>query len=379
MAGEKTDTTIVVEDEGLVTVELPAGLELEDGDGVDAPTLQDLKDAATAAPVVEPKTPKEAVQRQPRKTAVDEASEALTASLERERKARIASDQTAVAERQRADEATRVANETAEQNRQLQERATTSELATVTTAIDSAKGELAAAKAAFIAAHDAGDAAKMADAQEKIGDATAQIRLNTSKKTELEAAAARSKSSHEGRVEVKPTGTPFEQYIRPFSPRAQAWLRTHPDCVPSTVGGDATKNSKMMAGHYDALASGLAEGSDEYFQKIEEHIGERDAPVSAAAVTRKAGEAEPAQRQAAPRQRQAQPSAPVTRDPPGPDGGAPVSRNVRLTPAQQEAALFSFPQNRGEDDAKWKARALGTYAREYIQARAEGKIGRLTH
>jgi hypothetical protein len=377
MADAKTDTTIVVEDEGLVTVELPADLTLDDDEGGEPLTLKDLKDAAAGGAVVEPKTPRETVQRQPKKSAVDEASEALTASLDRERKARIASDQTAAAERQRADEATRIANETAEQNRQLQERANSSDLATVTTAIDSAKAELVAAKAAFIAAHDAGDASKMADAQERMGNASAEIKFNTAKKGELETAATRTKpTGHEGRVEAKPSGTPFERYVAPFSPKAQAWLRNHPDCVPAAVGGDGTKNSKMMAGHYDALANGLTEGSDEYFKKIEEHIGESD-PVSAAAQTKLAGETVP--KTPAPRQRQAQPSAPPSRDAPGPDGGAPVSRTVRLTPEQQEAALFSYPQNRGEEDVAWKKRALGTYAREYIAAKSEGRIGRLSH
>lgn len=384
MAGEK-DATVQVEDEGLITVELPAGLTVDEDDNGEPVSLQDLHEAVTPKPTGEPKTPKETVQRQPRRTAVDEAAEALSAAQatgERERKLRLAAEQNAQSERNRADEAIRIANERGEEAKQALERATNSEMTAVTTAIETSKSELAAAKQAFVVAHEAGDAMKMADAQEKIGDATASIRLNTSKKAELETAAARSpKTGHEGRVEApRPSGTPLERYIAPMAPRAQSWLRAHPDYIPSNMGGDPVKNSKMMAGHYAALAENITEGSDEYFQKIEEHIGERDAPVSAAAVTKKAGETDtaPAQRPA-PRQRQAQPSAPPSRDAPGPDGGAPVSRTVRLTPEQQEAALFSFPQNRGEADDAWKKRALGTYAREYIQAKAEGKIGRMTH
>lgn len=381
---EKTEATVVVEEEGLVTVELPAGLDLGDTEDGELPSLQDLREAVAPPAVVPPKTPKEAVRQAPRKTAVDEASEALTASLERERKLRIASDQTAASERQRADEATRVANEQTQRASALEERANNSDIVSVNTAIENGKTELAAAKAAMVAAHEAGDALKMADAQERIGNAAADIRLNTSKKADLETALARTKKpGHEGRVEApRPAGSALDQYVAPFSPRAQAWLRAHPECAP-IPGGDPAKNSQMMSGHYDAIAQlgKDKEGTDEYFKIIEQHIGEGTAPVSAAAQTRPAGgdEAAPAQRQAAPRQRQAQPSAPPSRDAPGPDGGAPVSRTVRLTTEQQEAALFSFPQNRGEDDVTWKKRALGTYAREFIAAKAEGKIGRLSH
>jgi len=52
---------------------------------------------------------------------------------------------------------------------------------------------------------------------------------------------------------------------------------------------------------------------------------------------------------------------------------------VRLSPAQQETALFSYTIKPGETEAAWKARALGTYARELVAAQAEGKIGRMTH
>ena len=85
MAGEK-DATVQVEDEGLITVELPAGLAVDDDDNGEPVSLQDLHEAVTTKPTGEPKTPKETVQRQPRRTAVDEAAEALARNIADTRK-----------------------------------------------------------------------------------------------------------------------------------------------------------------------------------------------------------------------------------------------------------------------------------------------------
>ena len=217
----------------------------------------------------------------------------------------------------------------------------------------------------------------------RISTAAAKVDRLEAEKVSLQTAP---KPTHEGRVEAPPTGSPFEQYVSGYSPRAQAWLRAHPDCVPESVpdgrggmiqlGGDSTKNSKMMAGHYAAKAQRVPEGSDEYFRIIEEHIGDRDQAVSAAPVSSAA--AVTAARSATPKPAAPRPAAPVSREPPSANGST-TQRRVSLSLEQQETAMFSYPAAPGESEDAHRKRALGTYAREYLKAKAEGKIGRLSH
>jgi hypothetical protein len=168
---------------------------------------------------------------------------------------------------------------------------------------------------------------------------------------------------HEGRVEAAqqtsqlPT---FDQYVSGFAPQAQAWLRAHPDCVPTQFGGKADMNAKMMRGHYDALSKGLTPNTEPYFKMIEDSIKSE----AAAAVTEIATQ-QPKQPQ------RIAPAAPPSREPPGaqPTGG---TRQVRLTQDEQEAARISFPAMKPNE-------AYAAYARNKIDLEAEGKLGRTTH
>jgi hypothetical protein len=363
MRKEMADATVELEDDNVVTVALE-----DDG-------------------------PKPETKPSEKPTAADEAAAELKKSLKAAEDARRAAEATAIAERSRADEAVRLAQQREQESRGFRDQAEVRELAIINSDIERATQAVAAAGDAFQRAQEAGDFAKSSEAQIQLARAAAALDRREADKAIFEANLKRAtEAAATAAVQPAIAESPFEQYVRSFAPVAQAWLRAHPECVPPTVGGNAhngsaQKNAKMMAGHFDALGKGLAEGSPEYFQTIEEHVGyrapaEAASPVSTAADVTEAG----GQQQRSSKPRSPQVSAPVTREP----LGAPSSGRtaVRLTAEQQEVALLStvpreFIGSDGrvvrESEADYRKRAFAQYASEYVKAKDEGKIGRLTH
>ena len=374
------DAAIDVEDDGIVTVD-----------------VGDLDIPATPEPVVEVAEPAPKQPRQTKQAAVDEATAALSQAVktaEDARKtaedARKAAEATAHAERQGRVEAQRLAEQRTQEARAYKEQAEDHQLTIITSGIETASRELESYQDEYARLMEAGEFAKASLVNTKVAKSAAALDRLEDAKISYE---SNRKSAPVTEQQQPVTQSAFEQYVSTFAPQAQAWLRAHPDCVPSNVGGDPTKNAKMMAGHYDALARNISPNSEEYFRTIEEHTGHRQAvqpavttPVSAAAeVTPAVTETTAKPRPAAPRQ--AQPSAPVSRDAPA-GSGAPTMQSVRLTPQQQEIALMStsprqIPQANGttvqESDTEYRKRAFGQYARELVAATAEGKIGRMSH
>lgn len=324
-------------------------------------------------------------------TAADEAAARMQAAVDAEKRRREAAEATANSERQRADEASRREQQSRQAAEEALAAAGNSEMLLVTQGLDSATKALATAKAAYKAAFDAGEGDKMADAQEQIAIAASDIKDYGRQKAALEAGATtRRPATHEGRVEPTSTLSPMEQYLQGggFSPQAQTWLRSHPECLPTSFRlqdgrtihipeGNAEKNKAMMRGHHAAMAQDVTLNSPEYFQIIEENSGYRS-PTSTAAVTTAAGEATPKPAKVTPRTPPV--AAPVTNEPPVPNGVVTTRRSVQLTPQQQEIAMLAAPpQKPTESDADFRKRAFGAYARELVTATAEGKIGRMTH
>lgn len=323
----------------------------------DAVVTIDVSDGPpAAAPAASPEAP----------NAVDRAADTLTAAMQRAEVLRKAAEETAASERRRADAA-------AAEAQSARERAQSQEATILAGKIESEQAAFDAAKRDLVAAHEEGDFVKVADAQSRMSQKAARIERLTAEK---EAAETR-QPTHEGRV---PQNT-VEGYLSAYTPRAQSFLRAHMDCLPPEAGGDPKKNARMMEGHYAALRQGHAADSDNYFQVIESYLQDPDgapaaAPAAAAAApaspTSSAATLQPAA--AAPR-----PAAPVSRAPHSANGGTSEPTSVRLSKEQQEIALLSFPQRSGEQDAAWRKRAFGNYAREYVKAKAEGAIGRMTH
>ena len=350
------DSTVQVEEEGVVTVDVTDNPELAGDEGTTT--------ESTPEKVAKPAKEKPAVKT----AAADEASAALNNALK-------AAEETALAERRRADEAQRLAAQKDNEAKSYREVAESHELTILNSGIENAKRELQSAKAEWKNAQEAGEFDKAADAQERLAMAAADVRRLETDKANYEAGAARKTQTTEGRVEAQGDTqlSAFERYVSGFAPQAQAWLRAHPECVPATVGGNAVKNSEMMSGHYAALAKNLQQGTPEYFKVIEEHTGYR-APVSGAAKTVEAGATtdETVTPAPKPKPRMAQPSAPVSRDPPAANGQQRTTRSVTLTKDQQDAAKMSFPHKPPQE-------AFALYARNLIELEAEGKMGRSTH
>lgn len=358
-----SDPIIEVEDESLVTIDVSDNPDLVEKEventGVAAKGTEESGQKKPAAPVLADTQ------------VVTDPTEALKAAVATSEAARKAAEAQAVAERQRATEALSLAERRAQEATAAREETADRELAIITNGIDSATREIAAYQEEHSRALEAGEFKKASEIHVKISKAAAALDRLENAKNNFEARKTATPTT-EGKVvdtEATTARTPFERYLvsNNFSPRAESWLRAHPDCAPAQVGGNSTKHAAMMAGHYEALAKGLAEGSDEYFNTIEEKAGYRT-PVAPAV---KDADPEP---QPKPKPR-AQPSAPVSRDAPDAQG-RPTSRDVRLNKDQQEAALISYPQQQGEADDAWRKRAFGKYARAFVELTAEGKLGR---
>jgi hypothetical protein len=373
MAGTKTDEAVVeVADEGVVTVDV-----------TDNPDLADVgkeagKEGEEKEPVVkladEAKPEKKTIPRVklPEKPAVDEARIALDQAVKTaadERKAREAAEATAQAERRRADGATNALSQREQELAATREAAEAREVTILNNGIESATSLLTSLQDESTRLMEAGEFAKVTAVQTKMARAAAQLdRLETAK-SDYES-GVRKVPTTEGRVEAPANQlSSLDQYLSGFAPKAQTWLRAHPECTPANIGGNAAKNAKMMAGHWAALGEGLQEGSDDYYRVIEEHAGYRT-PVSKAAEVTEAGDEEEAPM---PKKAKVQPSAPVSREVPDASGKvARTTRSVTLSKEQQDAAKMSFPQLSLNQ-------AFAQYARNLLELEAEGKMGRLTH
>lgn len=366
----ESNATVEIPDDSVVTVTLPKDQATTDAEIAAAADVE----LVDGEPKPEPKpkaAPRVRLTEQAPAKQQEEALAALQQTIKTQQTSLSAAEATAQAERRRADNATQLAAQKDAEAKAARESADNTELALITTGVDNATRELAAAEEELERALEAGEFKKSAQAQVKVSKAAAALdRLETAK-ANYEAGG---RKTTEGRVEAPQQQlAPFEQYVSSFAPAAQAWLRAHPECVPANVGGNATSNAKMMKGHYAALAEGHEPNGPEYFRVIEETAGYRQ-PTSKAAELTEAGaeeEAEVAKPKPAPK-RLAQPSAPPTREPPSATGVPRTTRTVSLTKEQQDAAKMSFPQLTPQQ-------AFAQYARNLVELEAEGKLGRLTH
>jgi hypothetical protein len=225
-----------------------------------------------------------------------------------------------------------------------------SQLAMLASALDTLDANKGVLESSYAAALGDGAFARAAKINTELAENTAQ-RMEIS----------RGKATIEAQIETRKTAPPaaapgsasmVEQFATQLQPRAAAWIRAHPDYVT-----DRNKNARMLSQHYEIVAAGIEEGSDAYFERIEQGLGMR---ARAAAATNGADHEEAAlsaAAQAAGRRDAVQPPpAPASR------GGAGV-RTIRLTPAEQEAAKISGLSNE-------------EYAKNLAAERAAGNIGK---
>lgn len=371
---KKDEAEVQLEDEGTVTIDVSDNPELATTPEKEE-AADDEQEEREAAP--EPKKPIERKRLKEETPAVDEATEALEAARKKadeEARLRAAAEATAAAERARREAAEAQAQRHAQDADEARASAEKTQLTLLEQGIESAKTEVTNYEAQLATAYESGDFKAVASIQTKLSTAAAKVDRLEAQHEEL----ANRKPALEGRVETPraPVTSAFEQYVAQFAPEAQTWLRAHPECAPAQVGGQSSANSKMMAGHYSALAQNIAPNTPEYFRVIEEHTGHRQ-PTSAAANVKTAGadddgEAAAAAAPAPKPKRPAQPSAPPSREPPRANGQPATQRTITLTKDEQDMAKLSFP---GKSDRE----AFALYARNKLELQAEGKLGRTTH
>jgi hypothetical protein len=200
---------------------------------------------------------------------------------------------------------------------QVRGQVTDSQLDTVLSGIQAATAEADSAEKEYISAYDAGDGPAMARAQRKMATAEARVQRLTEAKGDLEEAKTTKPAP---RTEPRPQAQdPVEAVASTMAPRAAAWIRSHPDCIT-----DKSKNAKMMATHYAALAEGLEEGSNDYFAKLDAMVTEQPVKVEPKPVKVDASGKRPTS------------AAAPTGNPGGGMNGGPV--DVKLTLKEVEAS-----------------------------------------
>ena len=152
------------------------------------------------------------------------------------------------------------------------------------------------------------------------------------------------------KIEVPIVLSPVEALASQLSPRSAAWVRSHPEYAQQP-----RLYQKMLAAHNLAVADGLPEDSDEYFESVE---GTLKIKKPEANIQEKQDEALSVA--AAPTQRRSSPSAaPVSREPPNNSGNRP--NVVRLSAAEREMATM---MNMSDQE----------YARNKVALIKEGKM-----
>jgi hypothetical protein len=249
------------------------------------------------------------------------------------------------------------ADRLAERDRLLRDAANRAQVAerevvvTRKNAVDAALTGLAkdreTAKRDLIAAHEAGDFAKVADAHDRLAEAHARI-----------AAAQQGQMALQEQVNNPPPPVyvdNVEKIARTLQPKSANWLRAHREYAEP---GDA--NERMVRAHYSAIGEGLAPETDEYFAHVEKRLG-------IGVRQEQETEVEPDRRSNGGR---APTSAPVTRRVMGDNSrGGDAPGIVRLTGEERSVAMaMNTDPKRSEDEI------LRAYAKNKLALIAEGKI-----
>lgn len=186
-----------------------------------------------------------------------------------ERRAQTAEEALHATQRRSTEEISRSRKEVAQSKRTTVETARSA----LETAIAENESALAAAKLQFRQAYDSGDGAALADAQARISDLTVAKHENSRRRDSLpskEELDAEEEQITRPKDPAKMTPDErFEAYVSQFNPKAQTWLRKHPEFATS-----ANLNRKLGRIHAEALEDeGLEENSDEYFDFINNRLG----------------------------------------------------------------------------------------------------------
>lgn len=221
---------------------------------VDEPVLVELEPPPSGEEPDEPEKP--AKTRTPK---ADDGDDAGVKTLQQ---------QLADMQRARDADAVRTAKELADARREAEEARQSvaeTEADLVSSGLQAAQQQRDAAKLAVKAAFEAGDADKLADAQEQLGRAAADIR-------EFErAAAVQSQREKAPPVqERQPVAPDFNATLNAMNlmPAERDWFTKHQDALI-----DPRQRTRLDAAYYDAMDEKLVRGSPEYFEFVDQRLG----------------------------------------------------------------------------------------------------------
>lgn len=254
----------------------------------------------------------EAQQPEPKKAVPDEKKpdeeDPVIASL----KARIAESEAAAEEAKKQARAEAEARATAEQAlTQSRSYASDTEASAIEYRLYAAQTEAMNAKAAWKSAYETGDAQGLADANEKIAAAAADVREWERAKNEH--AHRKEQAKQQAAAAPQQTSAPRDvnEMIDAMQllPAERVWLKAHPETLM-----DRGRNIELDAAYIKATRKGIVRGTPDYFKFLETELGYAK-PEDTVSNT--------------------QVSAPVTRS--APSGR---SMQVRLSPQQREIAAM---------------------------------------
>lgn len=166
------------------------------------------------------------------------------------------------------------------------------------------------AKAEIKAAFENGDATALADAQERLGRAAAEVRDYERLKTEM-AQRKPAEKVEPRQTQQQPRDVNEMIDAMQLLPAERTWLKAHPETLM-----DRSRNIELDAAYIKATRKGISRGTPDYFKFLETELGfspENDM-----------------------NDRNPQVSAPVTRN--GSPSGGLRPNQVRLSPQQREMA-----------------------------------------
>lgn len=217
---------------------------------------------------------------------------------------------------------------------------------TIVNTIDAFRRDSELAKRDYATALANGDFNQVADAQTRLARAEAQIVQLENGKAQVEQQienwkAQQAQQQQQPQQRAMTPSERFDTYIGQFSPKAQQYLRQHPEFAT-----DERLNRRLLRAHGEAVdEQGIVPDTEAYYRFLDDRM----APAVQAP-----------ERQRASSYRASPPAAPVSRQPTSSGG---YTGTVTLSPAEREAARIA-----GVTEVE--------YARQMLTAEAAGEITR---
>lgn len=256
--------------------------------------------------------------------------------LDREKREKAAAQAEVATERtQRVAAETRAAKATTGQVNEWEQRLTAEERA-VENAITAAKNEADGYEAQIANLQADGKWQEAAQVQRKMAQAEARVLQGEQQRTYFKNA----RSEYERRVEAaknaprpEPQQEQQQDPLAAYSPQTKAWLKGRPQFLT-----DRRYHAKVMSAHHAAEGEGIEPDTQDYFDFIETHIGERRAEAGNGHDTEEDDIEQP---EAPPARRPVSTTAPVRRTA-SPTPGSTPKGTIKLSAEQREAADISM-------------------------------------